>query len=393
MNKQLQKLFKIAQKEERLIVGLMSGTSVDGLDLALCWVYGHGEHTQLAVERFLTIPYQEHTIARVKNVQSKGNVNEQELCVLNTLLGDLHAQMVLYSLEKWGVQPQDVDLIASHGQTIYHAPQHVHQEIGVGHTTLQIGDGDHIAQGTGIITIADVRQKHTAAGGEGAPLAPVFDQLLFRHADEHRVLLNLGGIANFTWLPSTGSQLKVMATDTGPANTIVNEAMQQLYDRDYDHQGEVAIQGTVIMPWLEELKSHSFFAQPAPKSTGQELFNLKWATSLNSYPSDAKPEDTVATLSELTVETVMQTIQKILKGEKAEIFVSGGGVHNRYMMQGITKGLPGCTVSLVQDLGISPDAKEACMMAVFANELVAGEGFKIDDLDTTLHLGKICLPG
>ncbi|WP_460501901.1 anhydro-N-acetylmuramic acid kinase, partial [Hymenobacter agri] len=224
MNSSLERLYRISNQPSRRVIGLMSGTSLDGLDVALCRLEGHGAGTKLTLEQFQTVPYSEDTKQRIREVFARDTVSLEFLTLLNPWLGRLHARAVLACLEKWQVAPAEVDLIASHGQTIYHAPRHQHQRPNFDlHATLQIGDGDHLAVATGIITLSDFRQKHVAAGGEGAPLAAYGDFLLLSSPDEERLLLNLGGIANFTYLPRAGGDATTaFSTDTGPGNTLLD---------------------------------------------------------------------------------------------------------------------------------------------------------------------------
>jgi anhydro-N-acetylmuramic acid kinase len=222
MNPSVEKFNQIASKEERLIVGLMSGTSLDGLDVALCRFRGDGLQTSVQLLAFRTVSYTEDIKARIQSVFAKKQADLQQVCLLNAWIGLLHAEMVLSSLHKWNYHPGQVDLIASHGQTIYHAPKSLHHLPDYPNATLQIGDGDHIAVRTGIITLSDFRQKHIAAGGEGAPLAVYGDYLLFSRKDEDRILLNMGGIANFTYLPGDLNANRIFSTDVGPGNTLID---------------------------------------------------------------------------------------------------------------------------------------------------------------------------
>ncbi|MCS6809421.1 MAG: anhydro-N-acetylmuramic acid kinase, partial [Bacteroidota bacterium] len=195
MNSNLTALFTIARKPERRIIGLMSGTSLDGLDIAVCRIAGSGGDTNVAVEQFTTVPYSEDIKQAIRTVFAKEYVDFQFLTLLHAWLGRLHGTMILASLRAWGIAPHDIDCIASHGQTVMHAPQSLHKHYnfpdgGFPNATLQIGDGDHIAVTTGILTLSDFRQKHIAAGGEGAPLAVYGDYCIFSSRTEHRIMLN-----------------------------------------------------------------------------------------------------------------------------------------------------------------------------------------------------------
>jgi len=226
MNRNLRRLEKTASKKSRLIIGLMSGTSMDGLDIALCKFTGHGLNTRFTLLEFTTIPYTAETRARIAAVFARPEVSFEKLCILNPWIALLHAQMINKCLKKWKYSAARIDAIASHGQTVFHSPAFLHPQEKI-NATFQIGDGDHLAVATGILTISDFRQKHIAAGGEGAPLAVYGDYLLLSHKTENRILLNIGGIGNFTYLPAGHQAKKVFVTDTGPGNEAQNRLLSR----------------------------------------------------------------------------------------------------------------------------------------------------------------------
>lgn len=359
----------------------MSGTSLDGLDLALCECH---ENT-LKVLYFKTEAYSQELRQRLEAIQSKEQIHTVELCVLHTELAHIHAHWMLEALEEWRVSPKEVHLIASHGQTVYHAPTTSPR------STLQIVDGDHIAQKTGIITISDFRQKHTAVGGQGAPLVALMDEHLFRHPTRHRMLLNLGGIGNFTWLPSRQSGQKVLCSDTGPANTLINQAMQTFYGTPFDEDGRIAEAGKVHSGLVHHLMQLPFFRKPFPKTTGQEEFNLTLVEEVahkNNITLSA--EDWVATLTQFTVYSILRAFDDVLPNTNFDLYVSGGGVYNPVIMKGL-QNLPNATLHPFEELGLPADAKEAALMAFLANTLVLGHTFEVNGNPITL--GKISLPG
>lgn len=382
MNKQLIKLSEIAQKPFRLIIGLMSGTSLDGLDIALCKC---GEKS-FEVLKFKTINYDQRLRSRITSIQSKQNVSLQEVCVLNTELAHLYSGWVIEAIEEWQIKKDQVDLIASHGQTIFHHPSDDFD------STFQIVDGDHIAQKTGIITISDFRQKHTAAGGEGAPLAALMDEALFRSEKVHRLLLNLGGIANFTWLPSTESGVEVITSDTGPANSLINEGVQKYFNIPFDENGDIARSGQSDSELLKYLLLEPYFRKPFPKTTGQEDFNLHLVEELmESYQIELKPRDLIATLTELTIHSISRALNSIIGENSYEIYSSGGGTHNPLITGGLKERLLNASFYEFEELGLQPDAKEAGLMAFLANESILGNSFKVSGQEVSL--GKISLPG
>ncbi len=445
MNPLLIKLGTISQKKERRIIGLMSGTSMDGLDIALCRFHGSGPDTRFELEEFTSVTYPEDVNRQLISFATSDCLDPQLLCVWHTWLAHLHAAYVRQALKAWNVPADEVDLIASHGQTIFHAPRHKHNMEGMPNATLQIGDGDHLSQQTGIITISDFRQRDTARGNEGAPLAAYGDYLLFSDAETHRVLLNIGGISNFTWLPAGSGEFPPLSFDTGPGNTLIDAATRKHFTGlQFDKGGTLAASGTVHNDLLGLLMQHPYFQKSAPKTTGFEVFHMSWVESsmaqagvvmeddLPDAGRDDRPDelrkehkaegqterkedesqeensgkskkkealkkkklepdtvsavDLLATLTRLTVETVADQIKKVIpEGEQAQVCVSGGGAHNDTLMAGLREALDPIPISRIDDLGVSADAKEALFFAALANELVCGE-------DTRLHLGKISLP-
>jgi anhydro-N-acetylmuramic acid kinase len=375
MNRNIQKLYSIANKPSRLIIGLMSGTSLDGLDIALCRIAGSGSGTKLELAEFETTPYIDDIKKEIRTVFSKKEIDLEKLTILNPWIALKHAGMINSCLKRWKIKNDQIDVIASHGQTIYHAPQRLHQQKGFGNATLQIGDGDHLAVATGIITISDFRQKNIAAGGEGAPLAFYGDQLLFSKKGEDRILLNIGGIANFTWLPGDGKN--VLCTDVGPGNTMMDAFMQQQYPgKHFDEDAAIAGSGTVNESLLSALKEDDFFKQDLPKTTGPELFNLEYLEKARQESSTVSlsAEDTMATLNKFTADMISSSIGSCIKNKTSiKIFGSGGGIHNPLLMQHLRQLLPGCSFHDTSEIGINPDAKEAVLFALLANETVCGE--------------------
>lgn len=372
MNPGIQKLYELANKPGRLIIGLMSGTSLDGLDIALCRIEGFGQSTKLELLKFETVSYTEDLKNEIRSVFSKREIDLEKLCLLNPWIALQHAGMINNCLQKWNIKNSEVDLIASHGQTIYHAPQRLHQQAKFGNATLQIGDGDHLAVATGIITISDFRQKNIAAGGEGAPLAVYGDHLLFSKKGEDRILLNIGGIANFTFLP--GNDENILCTDVGPGNTLMDAYMQEQFPgNSYDKDSLVAGSGTGNENLLAALKEHDFFKQDFPKTTGPELFNLHYLQKAKqaSDTVSLSTEDTMATLNRFSADMIVAAIKDCVKNKTGiNIFGSGGGIHNPLLMQHLQDQLPGYTFLSTAETGINPDAKEAVLFALLANECV-----------------------
>ncbi|MFT5546639.1 MAG: anhydro-N-acetylmuramic acid kinase [Rheinheimera aquimaris] len=376
MHSHIQQLFDIAAKPSRKVIGLMSGTSLDGLDVALCELCGDGLDTGIRLLQFTTVDYAADYKQRVKAVFSKRDVDLQAVTLLNPWIGVEHGRMINQCLEQWQLKASDVDIIASHGQTIFHCPKRQHNIAEYGNATLQIGDADHLAVTTGITTISDFRQKHIAAGGEGAPLAVYGDYLLFSSRDENRIMLNIGGIANFTWLPQTLDAEAVFSSDIGPGNTMMDAFIQKHYPGKYfDKDSALAKAGSVSEPLLNALKQDGFFALNFPKTTGPEVFNLGYlAKAQQQSGTEALSHgDIMATLNRFSADMIISAIQQTTAQlDNFVIYASGGGIHNPLLMSQIQQALPDVSIKTTADLGINPDAKEAVLFAVLANECLVG---------------------
>lgn len=397
MNKNLLALYNIGEKDTRIILGLMSGTSLDGLDIALCKIQGSGAETKLELLAFESLEYNNGFRDEIRSVFSKETVYTEMLCAMNAKIGIAHAQLVNQTLKKWKLKPKQVDLIASHGQTIFHAPLDLEHAGGFTNSTLQIGDGDHIANRTGIITISDFRQKHVAAGGEGAPLVIYGDYLLFGHSTENRVLLNIGGISNFTFLPAGRRVAGVFATDVGPGNTLMNQYMQATWSKPFDKDGEIAGQGKLNEDLLNSLFNHPFFNKSHPKTTGPELFSLSYLekAQLQSGTSKISEEDVMATLSFFTVKCITDSVLSLNETyAPVAVYISGGGYLNKTLMKNLAEVLSDIPIENTSVLGMDPDAKEAVLFSLLANETVAGTpiAFPEDSGAPTVCFGKISFP-
>ncbi|MCC5912774.1 MAG: anhydro-N-acetylmuramic acid kinase [Balneolaceae bacterium] len=397
MNPSIKKLAETASKKSRRIIGLMSGTSLDGLDIALCRVSGSGGATAVTLEQFTTISYSESDRSLLRKMSSAETVELADLCYIHTWLAWLHAEMIGDALGEWDLSPEDVDCIASHGQTIYHLPSADHDQEEAFNTTLQIGDGDQLASATRILTISDFRQKHTAHGGEGAPMAALVDELLFSDPSEDRVLLNIGGIGNYTFLPA-GRTGEIFTTDTGPGNTLIDRTVQQHFDKPFDEGGEIAKSGKRSEKLLIEMLNDPFFARQKSKTTGPEYFSPEWLSEKleESDSVNIAPEDLIATLTALSGITIAGS----LKDHKSNslnpvVYVSGGGARNPELIRIIEEEL-GRPLKPMSELGIDPDAKEAVIFAVLANEMLAGKGLLMESGfgdRYPVNFGKISFPG
>lgn len=390
MRKDIEQLYHISQKPKRQIIGLMSGTSLDGLDIALCEITGSGTNTEVTLKHFTTVDYPDEVKSKIRTVFAKPQVSLEYLTLLNPWIGKYHGQLINQALKAWQVNPKEIDAIASHGQTIYHCPKHQHDFEDFGNATLQIGDGDHLAVETGILTLSDFRQKHIAEGGEGAPLAQFGDYFCFSSNSEHRVLLNLGGIANITYLPKAGSFNDILCSDLGPGNTIMDAYMQMHFGQAFDVDGAVSEKGRVNQALLSALLTHHFVKLKLPKSTGPEVFNLAYLQTAqkDSSTTDISHEDVMATLCEFSATLIAEQLNYLSEDEELNVYASGGGVHNPVLMKRIkTLSSDQVLISSSAKISLNPDAKEAILFAVLANECLVGTSTEFG-----VSMGKLSFP-
>jgi anhydro-N-acetylmuramic acid kinase len=393
-NQNLQQLFNIAQKDKKTGIGLMSGTSLDGLDIALCSFTGSGLQTQFELLQFITIPYPQSFKDEVQQVFARKTADLEQVTLLNAFIGNYHGELVLEALVAWAIDAGSVDFIASHGQTIYHAPKRLHHRANYPNATLQIGDGDHLAVKTGILTISDFRQKHIAAGGEGAPLALYGDVLLGSKPGENRILLNIGGIANLTYLPADGDASQILCTDIGPGNTLIDAACRKYFNTAYDKDSAIAYSGKVNEDLLRALLNHAFFEEDLPKTTGPELFGLPYVeqAQLRTGTEHIKNEDLVSTLSMFTAVAIEHFIRTNITATDLHVFISGGGARNPFVVNYLKQALADTLIADTGSLGIDPDAKEAILFALLGNEALCGEPMTIGNNPAVL-MGKFSFAG
>lgn len=400
MYSHIEKLYRLSNKPCRHIIGLMSGTSLDGLDIALCKIEGAGTDIRISVIAFDTFEYDEQYRRNIRQIFSKRQGDIQHLTLMNAWVGKLHGTMVNQFMKCHNLHSADIDCIASHGQTIYHSPMDHHQLEDMPNATLQIGDGDHIAQTTSITTLSDFRQKHIAAGGQGAPLVMYGDYLMFSNAAENRVMLNIGGIANLTYLPRSQDISNTFSTDIGPGNTMMDALAHTINPaQPFDKGASIASAGTVNHALLKALHVHSFFKQPFPKTTGPELFNLDY---LQQAKQSAKCEtininDCMATLNYFSADAICQAISQCPASiDNMKVYISGGGIHNPLLLSHIRQIHPSLDIETTDSLGINPDSKEAVLFALLANECLAGSAQTFESSMSDLpnvSMGKISFAG
>ena len=394
MNPQIARLHEISGKSKKLILGLMSGTSLDGLDMALCRFEGYGLNTRYEILAFKTADYSPELKSKIQAVFAQEQIHFPSLSTLNAEIGRTHARLIQETLASWNINPADIDVIASHGQTVMHRPV---RDGHLPHSTLQIGDGDHIAAGTGIITLSDFRQKHVAAGGEGAPLAVYGDYFLFSKAGQDRVLLNMGGIGNFTYLPANGDAAQVLVTDTGPGNTLIDACIRKHFSGlSYDEDGKIGWSGECHEGLLDALMAQDFFREAFPKSTGPEYFHLSVVEDLIEQNSwSISPKDLIRTLTEFTAQSIVLALKTYVHVHKGELIASGGGSRNPLIMKRLEELLPTWDTKISDAIGIPSGAKEAWLFALLANETLsdagAQAGRRLGD-SPWVTMGKISFP-
>jgi anhydro-N-acetylmuramic acid kinase len=371
----VEKLIAIKNKEMKLVIGLMSGTSADGVDVAVVRINGSGKDTKLNIIGWRTFPFR----ADIKDLILKNShpktAQLDEICRLNFLIAKIYVDSIFKTLEELKIDISEVDLIGTHGQTIQHLPKEVEF---YGHrirATLQIGEPSVIAKLTGIVTVGNFRYGDIALGGEGAPLVPYFDYIIFSSDEANRCLLNIGGIANFTVIKKGGDVEEIMAFDTGPGNMVINSLTRKFFNYEFDRDGKIAFEGRVSDKLLMKMAEHPYIFKQPPKSTGREEFGAEFVEWIMDEAGklSLKPEDIIATASEFTAYAVYKNYELFVRPKiKAdEVIVSGGGAYNKFILNSLRKyfNIP---VRLSDEFGIPVDAKEAICFAVLANETIAG---------------------
>lgn len=392
------RLNKLQKKKKKLVIGLISGTSVDGIDAALVEIHGSGLQTRLNQLYFKTYPYPRGLKELILKNSLKDSSNVEDICRLNFLIGKLFAKAAISLCKDYGILINKIDLIGSHGQTIHHLPQKAKmfgEEI---KATLQIGDPSVIAKLTGIPTVGDFRTGDMALGGEGAPLVPYFDFIMFRSNKTNRLLLNIGGISNITYLKKNCTVDEVIAFDTGPGNMLIDMITKKFFNKRFDKDGKIAFSGKVNQELLEKIFSiDEFIKLKPPKSTGREIYNEKFILKALDGFVRIPRADILATFSDYTSFAVFYNYNKFLKknGKINELLVSGGGSNNKFLMESLRKYFgKDVIVKKIESNFMTVDSKEAVCFALFANETISENQINIPRVtgaSSKTILGKICL--
>lgn len=364
------------EKPERLVIGLMSGTSADGIDAALTRISGCGTHIKVELLCFLFTPFPPAVRERILAAAGGEPLPAAEFCCLKTLLGQLFAEACLALCRRAGIAPAEVDLVGDHGQTLWHIPQQT-QYLGRTLTgTLQVGEDALIAQALGCPVVGDFRVRDMAAGGQGAPLVPYTEFLLYRREDRAVALQNIGGIGNVTILPAGCTLEDVIAFDTGPGNMVLDALVRRLTDgrKTYDEGGRLAAEGRVSPELLEWMLADPYLEKRPPKTTGREAYGGDYAARLLDRAGElgVSLSDALSTATRFTAESIALGIKRFSPVIPEELAVGGGGSWNLTLLDHLRDCLPRCRVVTQEDLGRSSDAKEAVAFAILANEAVFG---------------------
>lgn len=357
-----------------IVAGLMSGTSADGIDVALVKITKNPKvgAPKLKLLAFESFPYNKKLRTAVLQAMDAASISAAEMARLHWRLGEVYADAVLQTQKR---HPKlHIDLVGCHGQTIYHqgkAEKYLGQPL---RCTWQLGEASVVAAETSVPVVADFRPADMAVGGQGAPLVPLLDYVLFRHPKRNRVLQNIGGIGNLTLVAADASFNDLLAFDTGPGNMLIDAVMQQLYNKPYDRNGTVGRRGKVLQPVLDILLSEPFFAEAPPKSAGREQYGVAYTERLIALcrKYSKQSEDAVATSTALTAESIRLSyehfVQPRLQTSRTDYVIAGGGARNATLMQMLRDRLEplGCKLSLSDDFGLPTQAKEAVAFALLA---------------------------
>lgn len=394
----MQALTNLTQKPSRLVIGLMSGTSADGVDAALCRIHGSGLDTRVEQLAFVCLPFAEDVRRRILALAGGETGGAHELLMMGVLLGHLYAQACLEVCRVAGVAPGAVDLVGSHGQTVWHAPA---PEDYLGHQltgTLQIGEPSYISEALGCPVVSDFRVRDMAAGGLGAPLVPYTEFLLYRDPEATVGLQNIGGIGNLTVLPRGGSLADTFAFDTGPGNMVMDALVSRMTGGRlrYDEGGDLAARGRVSGELLAFLLDDPYLRRKPPKTTGREVYGAAYVDRLAAEAArlGLSEEDTLATATRFTAECVRHAIEQDCPARPETLIVGGGGSLNPTLMAMLRDCLPHVRVMRNEDLGLDSSAKEAVAFAILANEYLFGQCGNVPRVTGARHpavLGKLSL--
>lgn len=391
----MSRLSDISGKKIRTVIGILSGTSVDAVDIVLTRISGNGLNTAIKVLGYKEFKIPQNIRNYVLKTSDPATGSVKDVCRLNVILARYYSKCILSALKTLGFKPEKVDFIGSHGQTIHHLPQK-NRFFGIdSKSTLQIGDPSVIANCTGILTIGDFRIADVGAGGSGAPLVPYLDYILFANKNKNRILLNIGGISNVTILKAGTNFESVTAFDTGPGNMMIDYVANKYFNKEFDKNAEFSLKGEFNKELFVELqKSDKYYSKRPPKSTGREYYNKNFIEDILNKFSKLSAFDIIRTFTEYTSYTISLNIKRYSGFKnRFELLISGGGVHNPVITSSLKKQLPGAEINKMDLNGINSNNKEAVLFAVLANETVSGIPANMMKVTGSRHktiLGKIC---
>lgn len=388
-------LQNLIKKKNKNVIGILSGTSIDAVSIVFVNIRGNGINSVVKV-----LDFQSYKIDKVLRQQilknSRVNTsNVEEICRLNFVLGNLFADSINKFLKNRNIRNSEIDLIGSHGQTIHHLPQENRSFGFKTKSTLQIGDPSVIANLTGITTVGDFRTADVAVNGDGAPLVPFLDYILFRHKGKSRILLNIGGIANLTYLRKNCKVDDIIAFDTGPGNMMIDNMMRYLFNKDYDKNGGIAKKGNFNKELFKKIvKKDIYYNKKPPKSTGREYYEAVIFNYIKQNIKNIPNEDVIRTISYYTALTIVYNIKNFLQiNDETEILISGGGSKNKMIVNLLKNLLPDFAIKSLEENGVNAENKEAVLFAVLANEAICGNPGNIKvvtNAKRNVILGKIC---
>ncbi|MBK8945131.1 MAG: anhydro-N-acetylmuramic acid kinase [Ignavibacteriae bacterium] len=395
----MKKIFDLTKKENKYVIGIMSGTSLDGVDVALVEIERNSIFTKINLIGFLEYPFPMGLKDTLLKNSLKESSNVEDISQLNFLLPNIYFSAIQSLCKNINFPISKIDLIGTHGQTIQHLPQKQNYFGYKISSTLQIGDPAVLAKLSGIVTIGDFRTGDIALGGEGAPLVPYFDYILFHSHLKNRALLNIGGISNITILNKEKGLKDVLAFDVGPGNMLIDIIAKKFFNKDFDKDGEIARMGKFNTKLFEALKlNDNYIERNPPKTTGREYYGENFLSILYNEFEDVKSEDWLHTITKFTSYSIYRNYQKYIEQETQidELIISGGGAKNKFLYECLKDDFgENVEIKIINDIGISSDAKEAICFAVLANETISGNPTNIPRTTGASRptiLGKICLP-
>lgn len=388
----MKNILSLSGKKSRIVIGALSGTSVDAVDVVLLKVKGTGKDTVIKVLDFESYPIRKDFKEFILKCSSGITGNVENICKLNFLIGRLFAGSINKLILRNKLIKEDIDLIGSHGQTVYHYPFNHRLFSFSSKSTLQLGDISVISNLTGITTVGDFRTADISVNGEGAPLVPYLDYILFSSDTKDRVFVNIGGISNVTYLKSSGKQEDVIAFDCGPGNMMIDHLMRKFYDKKYDKDGKTALKGKADDKLFKMIcAKDKFYKKTPPKSTGREYYSEKFIEDILENCRGLRREDIIATFTKFTAYTLCHNLKKY---KTDELIISGGGAFNKALVKFIGEYFINSEVKIMNENGINPDNKEAVLFAVLANELINGNKTNMPSVtgsDKKVFLGKISI--